>query len=170
VTRLGHLVRRFFGSIRPRSLDASDLAFVQGALRPNELACWQELGPADRAESVATARAAVAALGSHVDPRWVAAALLHDVGKAQTGFGVIRRSGATALAWGFPRARGWSGAIGRYLNHDEVGANRLRQAGARPEAVVWAAAHHRKGLWPSTGMPLGICEILAVADGEPSGQ
>lgn len=165
MTRPAHLVRRFFGSLRPRPLDAADVELVRSALRPEELACWQDLGPADRAESVATARAVLAACPD-AEARWVAAALLHDVGKAQTGFGVVRRSGATALALGFRSARGWSGPVGRYVNHDELGANRLRQAGARPEAVVWAAAHHRPELWPSTGIPLELCRILAVADGE----
>jgi hypothetical protein len=44
----------------------------------------------------------------------------------------------------------------------------LRAAGARPEAVAWAAAHHRRVLWPDTGIPPEICQILAAADGEPS--
>ncbi len=94
----------------------------------------------------APARAAVETLGDAVEPRWVAAALLHDVGKAETTFGVIRRSLATVVATGAGprRARAIPGAIGRYVNHDELGAQRLRAAGARPEAVAWAAVHHRR--------------------------
>jgi hypothetical protein len=169
MTRAGHLARRFVGSLRPRPLDEADLALVHGALRPEELACWERLGPADRAESLATARATIGALGPDVvDPRWVAAALLHDVGKAETALGPLGRTAATlagAIA-GAGRAREWSNAVGRYVNHDELGAARLRTAGARAEASAWAAVHHRPERWPATGIPPRICEILAAADGE----
>ena len=43
----------------------------------------------------------------------------------------------------------------------------LRRAGARPETVAWAAAHHRRELWAGTAIPPDLCEILAAADGEP---
>jgi hypothetical protein len=173
MTRAAHLGRRFLASLRPRPLRADDLAFVRGALLPEEFACWEQLGPADRAESVATGRALAAAIdeaGQASDTRWVAAALLHDVGKADSTLGVIGRSLATATAAvaGTRRARAFPGAFGRYVNHDELGAQRLLAAGARPEAVSWAAAHHRPGRWDATGIPPAICRMLAAADGEPS--
>lgn len=170
MTRTGHLVRRFVGSLRPRPLDRADVDFVRGALFSEELACWERLGPADRAESLATARATLEALGPDaVDPRWVAAALLHDVGKAETALGPLRRSAATVagMVAGPARARNWSNWVGRYVNHDELGGVRLRAAGARAEASAWAAAHHRPAHWPATGIPPRICAILAAADGEP---
>jgi putative nucleotidyltransferase with HDIG domain len=172
VSRPGHLLRRFVSSLRARPLDEADLEFVRRSLRPEELDCWERLGRADRAESVATGRAVARTLGADADPRWIAAALLHDVGKAETTFGVIRRSVATVVATGVGarRARTWRGAFGRYVNHDELGASRLREAGARPEAVAWAAAHHRAERWSETGVPVEICEILAAADGEPTRQ
>lgn len=168
MTRMGHLGKRFAGSVRARRLDAADEAFVRRALRPAELECWERLGRADRAESVRTARGALEALGPDADPTWVAAALLHDVGKAQTGLGAVGRAGATVVAAlaGHARARAWPNAIGRYVNHDELGAQRLHEAGARPEAVAWAAAHHRRDRWPATGIPPAVCEALAAADGE----
>jgi putative nucleotidyltransferase with HDIG domain len=170
MTRAGHLVRRFAGSVRPRPLDAADLSFVRDALRPEELACWERLGRADRAESVATARATIAVLGPDADARWVAAALLHDVGKAETALGPVGRSSMTVAAAiaGHDRARRWHNTAGRYVNHDELGAERLRAAGVRTEAAEWAAAHHRPERWPATGIPPEICAILAAADGEPS--
>jgi len=168
MTHAGHLVRRFVGSLHPRPLDAGDLDLVHATLWPVELECWERLGRADRAESLATARAAMAALGADADPDYVAAALLHDVGKAETRFGTLGRSWATATATlvGTRRARAWRGAIGQYVNHDEVGATRLSEAGARAAAVSWARAHHRPALWPATGIPPGICAVLASADGE----
>ncbi len=169
MTRAGHLVRRFVGSLRARPLSEADLELVRDVLRPEELACWEGLGRADRAESVATARAALVALGPGADPRWIAAALVHDVGKAETTLGVLGRSAATVSATigGERRARTWAGRFGRYVNHDELGAERLRRAGARPEAAAWAAAHHRPALWAASGIPPEICRILARADGEP---
>jgi hypothetical protein len=171
IARARHLVERFLGSLRPRPLDADDVALVEGILAPAELECWRRLGPADRVESVATARAANGALGRDGDDRWVAAALLHDVGKSETGFGPFRRAAATtvAIAFGERRVRQWPNAIGRYVDHDEVGSRVLARAGARREAVEWAAIHHRPALWPGAGVPIGICRILAEADGEPHG-
>ena len=144
MTRMRHLAARFAGSV------------------------WESLGRADRAESVATARGTLAALGPDADPTWLAAALLHDVGKAQTGLGAVGRACATVAAGvaGHRRARAWPGRAGRYVNHDELGARRLREAGARPEVVAWADAHHRRERWPATGIPVAICEVLAAADGE----
>jgi hypothetical protein len=169
IARFRHLVTRFFGSLRPRPLGADDLAFVRRTLTPSELACWEKLGPADRTESVTTARATALALGPDADDRWVAAALLHDVGKAETAFGPFRRAGATAVAivFGERRVRGWPNAIGRYVDHDERGARLLEQAGARREAVEWAAIHHRPARRPGSSVPIDICQVLATADGEP---
>jgi putative nucleotidyltransferase with HDIG domain len=168
IARSRHLVTRFFGSLRPRALDADELALVQRTLTPPELASWQQLGPADRLESVTTARSAAAELGP-ADERWVAAALLHDVGKTETRLGPFRRAGATVvgIAFGERRVRRWSNAIGRYVDHDERGARLLERAGARREAVEWAAIHHRPDRWPDSAVPLAICRVLAAADGEP---
>jgi putative nucleotidyltransferase with HDIG domain len=170
MTRVQHLATRFFGSLRVRPLRPADLELVRATLRGPELACWERLGPADRAESVATARSAILALGPHSDEKWVAAALLHDVGKAETGLGPFGRSVATVTAMGLGRrrVRSWTNAFGRYVDHDELGATRLREAGARREAVEWAAVHHRPKLWATTDIPPAVCHILAEADGEPN--
>ena len=169
IARVRHLVTRFFGSLRPRPLTADDVRLVERTLTPAELECWQQLGPADRAESVTTARAAIAALGSDADDRWVAAALLHDVGKTATGFGPFRRAAATTIAIvvGERRVRRWSNPVGRYVDHDDEGSHLLERAGARREAVEWAAIHHRSALWPGSAVPIEICHVLAAADGEP---
>jgi hypothetical protein len=169
IAKLRHLVTRFFGSLRPRPLVPDDLAFVQHTLTAAELACWDRLGPADRVESLTTARRAALALGPGADDRWVAAALLHDVGKVETGLGPFRRAGATAVAivFGERRVRAWPNAIGRYVDHDGLGARLLEQSGARREAVEWAAIHHRPALWPESSIPIEICQVLAAADGEP---
>lgn len=166
--RVRHLSGRFFGSLRARPVDATDLAWVQHVLTPAEFAIWDTLGRADRAESVAVGRRVAAALGPAVDERWLAAALLHDVGKTDARLGTVGRAGATAIAAvaSHGRARRWTNRIGVYVTHDDRGAARLEAAGARPEAVAWARVHHRPALWPATGIPADLCEVLAVADGE----
>jgi hypothetical protein len=180
VRRVAHLVSRFFGSLRPRALDAETIAWVERMLEPGELHVWEGFGPADRAESVAVARRFEIgreddAVRMSADPVWTAAALLHDAGKQGSGYGPIGRAVATvviALA-GNDKARLWAvtggpvrARIGRYAAHDKIGAELLTVARARPAVIAWAGAHHRPGLWSSTGFPSPVCRALAVADGE----
>jgi hypothetical protein len=168
LARTGHLARRFAGSLRARPLAAADVGWVQSLLTPAELAVWERLGPADRAESVAVARRVARALGDRAEPVLVAAALVHDVGKVHARLGTVGRSAATVLAAavGHRRARRFANRVGRYVNHDELGGADLRAAGARPELAAWAEAHHRPQLWPGTGLAPEVCAALAAADGE----
>ena len=165
---VAHLSKRFFTSLRPRPVDDADLAFVKLKLTPGELGEWERLSRADKAESLATARSTAHALGPDAGDTWLAVALLHDVGKTDAHLGTFGRVGATMIAAvvSHGRARHYGGAVGRYVSHDDLGAARLRAAGARPEAVAWAEAHHRRELWDRTGIPPEICEILSAADGE----
>jgi hypothetical protein len=176
VSRAAHLVSRFFGSLHPRALDAGTIAWVEGTLDPGELRVWEGLGRADRAESVAVARALVASLPGTADSTWIAAALAHDVGKQVSAYGPIGRSVVTVVTVvrGDAAVRGWAGGtgrvrsrMGRYAAHDAVGAGLLGAVGARPEVVAWAEAHHRPDRWGTTGIPPQVCRALARADGEP---
>lgn len=176
--RIAHLVFRFFGSLRPRALDAETLAWVARALEPGELHVWEALGRADRAESVAVARrleVALAGTADAADSTWTAAALLHDVDKQASAYEPIGRSVVTVVtaAAGGETVRGWAAAksrvrarMGRYAAHDEIGAELLTGAGARPAVIAWAGAHHGPDQWDSTGIPLRVCRALARADGE----
>ena len=82
------------------------------------------------------------------DPRWLSAALLHDIGKLDSHLGVYGRvRGHCVGHGGRSRARGrcWSESkgftrrVGVYLRHAELGADRIRIAGEPEEAAVWAA-------------------------------
>jgi putative nucleotidyltransferase with HDIG domain len=172
--RVTHLVTRFGGSLRPRAVSHDDVRWVHSVLTPGEADVWEELGRADRAESVAVGRRAQLELGVDGGP-FVAAALLHDIGKTGARLGTVGRSFATIVAAvaGHDRARGWArGAtgwrrrVGRYLAHDDAGAAELRQAGARPEVVQWARIHHRPQRWTDGTIPPETCIALARADGE----
>lgn len=95
-------------------------------------------GP-DRRHAVGVARA----VGS-VDRAVTAAALLHDVGKVDSGLGTFGRSFVTAwsLVAGRERLARGAGRAGRYLRHDAIGGELLAAAGSDPLTVAWAREHH----------------------------
>jgi hypothetical protein len=174
-----HLAKRFFSSLVPLPVRPADRDWVAEILQPEELELWTRLSSADRRESVAVARRTEAALtGTEYagDPRWLAAALLHDVGKLDARFGPLRRTVATvAVGLLGPRmVEGWvdkSGFLRRcalYVLHDELGGDRVRIAGGRKEVALWAQAHHRPAIWDATGLPNAVVVALAAADGEPT--
>jgi hypothetical protein len=172
--RVRHLATRYVSSVSARTLDDDTTAWVLGSLEPGERTVWAGMSRADRAEGVAVARAYAASTGDDAGPRR-AAALLHDAGKQVSGYRTFGRVLATLViaAAGKTRARGWAqgtgsirSRIGRYAAHDDLGAELLGSAGARPEVAAWAAAHHRPERWHDTGMPESVCRELAEADGE----
>jgi len=129
----------------------------------------------DRRHSVAVARRVEASLRGTPeagDDRWLAAALLHDVGKLDAGLGVVARVGATlaGAAAGHDAADAWSGGrgltrrVGLYLRHPELGETRIRLVGGRDEAARWAGAHHRPDPVAASGLPPMVADALAAAD------
>lgn len=170
-----HLARRFVRALWPGSPRVHDVEWVEGILEPGELALWRELPDHDRRYSIRVARHVEAGLAGTEyagESRWLAVALLHDVGKLDAGLGVLGRSVATVVGATAGRARvdRWSAASGfrgraaRYLRHDERGAERIRTAGGRDEAARWALAHHHRDRWPASGVPVAIAEALEAAD------
>jgi hypothetical protein len=127
-----HLASRFFGSLRRGA--PADEAWAIEQLLPGERALWSRMSDPDRRHAVDVAHAVGDA------PREVlAAALLHDVGKVESGLGTFARVGATLL--GAVR-REWPGRVGAYLHHDELGGELLTQAGSDPFTIAWAREHH----------------------------
>jgi hypothetical protein len=112
--RARHLATRYVSSVRARTLDDETAAWVADALTPREREVWAGMSRADRAEGVAVAQAFAAGAGDD-DPRWRAAALLHDAGKQVSAYGTLGRVLATlAIAGvGKARAREWAAAGGR---------------------------------------------------------
>src|SRR5207302_4822189 len=102
VSGLGHLARRFFGSLRPGGPPADDETWARSHLRPGEVELWARMSGADRRHAVGVARG--------VPESVVPAALLHDVGKVSSGLGTYGRVVATvagAVA-GREMAAAWS--------------------------------------------------------------
>ncbi len=147
---LSHLVSRFFGSLWPGGPGAADEAWVAAVLSPGEIVVWRRMSGADRRHAVGVARRTASALGDRATRPVLAAALLHDVGKVDSGLGPVRRALATVagMAAGHAAAERWSerrgpvGRAGRYLCHDRIGAGMLTDAGSDPLTVAWAAEHH----------------------------
>lgn len=173
--RAVHLTRRFFTSLWPGAPKPRDDAWVRKVLRPGEYALWSRLPNHDRRHSIAVARRVERALAGTPyagDDQWLAAALLHDVGKIDARLGVLGRVGATlagaaaghemAVAWS--DKRGITRRVGLYLRHAELGADHIRLAGGTEVAARWAAAHHDESAWAATGIPAPVVAALHDAD------
>lgn len=180
--RVLHLAGRFARSLWPVPPGRSEVVWVESVLTPAELRLWGSQQRVDRRESIAVARRTQGSLaGTEHDGEsvWLAAALLHDVGKRDARLGTVLRTLATiagaiggagaARVWA--RQRGLRRRVGSYLLHPEVGADVIRVSGGRSEVAVWAGAHHRQQDWGSLdGVPSEIARVLGVADGERLGK
>jgi hypothetical protein len=165
--RSAHLVRRFFGALRPGAPQPGDVAWTESVLTPAECALWRRQPDRDRRYSIRVARRLEAELAGTefaCDHRWPAVALLHDVGKLDSGLGVLGRSLATVVGALVPPIRRSKGRFGRYQRHGEIGAEMIRAAGGRAEAAQWAAAHHHRDRWAATGIPAPVTAALDAAD------
>ena len=144
MTHAGHLVRRFFGSLRPGGPPPADEAWARDALLAGERVLWDRMSGPDRRHAVGVARRTEAALGHRATRPVVAAALLHDVGKVESGFGTFARVGVTMAAGvvGHERLSRRPGRVGQYVRHDQVGADLLVAAGSDPFTTAWTREHH----------------------------
>jgi hypothetical protein len=147
-----HLVKRFFGSLRPGGPRPADREWVEGQLLPTELELWQRLPGPDRRHSAAVARRVEATLGDQATRAVLAAALLHDVGKldahlrtygrviATLAGAVVGHDESVIRQWSV--TTGFTRRVGLYLLHAELGADLLAVAGSDPLTVAWAREHH----------------------------
>lgn len=147
---LAHLVSRFFGSLRLGQPEPSDLGWVRSQLSGGEWLLFERMNDPDQRHAVEVARAVVRELPD-AGPEVVAAAVLHDVGKVESGFGTAARVFAT-LFWAIVPDRTadrWIDArlplrsLAQYRRHPEIGEHLLLDAGAHPVTAQWAADHHR---------------------------
>lgn len=152
----GHLARRFIGSLWPAGPGVSGEAWARQWLRSGEIDVWTAMSGPDRRHALGVARRVAHTLGNSdgagIAKNALAAALLHDCGKAASGLGVLGRTSATILAVALGRRRiagwsetrtGWAARAGRYANHGDIGAGILAAAGSDSLVVAWAREHHR---------------------------
>ena len=121
MNQIGHLGRRFAGSLSRREPDLVDIAWVASQLLDGESQLWHRMGAADRRHSIAVARR-FEELGPWSREE-IAGALLHDVGKVESGLGTVARVAATIVG---PR----TSRFGRYHDHERIGADLLAGAGS----------------------------------------
>jgi hypothetical protein len=154
-----HLAGRFFGALSPRGPSSADEAWVASTLGAGELRLWSRMSGPDRRHAVGVARR----VGGAAPREVLAAALLHDVGKIDSGLGTLARVPATlaGLVARDSLADG-NGRLARYLRHSTIGATLLTDAGAHPLTIAWAAEHHLPpARWT---IPVVWAEALKAAD------
>lgn len=171
----GHLARRFLFSLWPAGPGVAGEAWARQWLRSGEIDVWKAMNGPDRRHGLGVARRVAEALGNSdgagVPRNALAAALLHDCGKAGSGLGVLGRTSATVLAVALGRRRlaawsetraGWAAKAGSYANHDDIGADILAAAGSDPAVVAWAREHHR--LPSEWSVDPALAAVLKAAD------
>ena len=146
----GHLIRRFFGSLVPGGPRAADTEWAMAQLTMGEQDLWRRMSGADRRHAAGVARRVDAAFDGTAERPVLAAALLHDVGKVESGLGTYGRVVATlsaavaghdqAEAWS--QTRGFTRRVGLYLLHPQLGGDLLELAGSDPLTAAWAREHH----------------------------
>jgi hypothetical protein len=148
--KAAHLTKRFFGSLRPGGPGEADRAWAESQLSESELVLWKRMSGADRRHAVATARRVERSLGHEATRPVLAAALLHDLGKIESGLGTYGRVVATlsVAAAGREAARGWmrttgfTRRVGLYVEHPRLGGDHLELGGSDPFVVAWTRQHH----------------------------
>ncbi len=175
--KIAHLSGRFVRALWPGSPRADDIAWVETVLTPDGFAQFRRQPNHDQRHAIGVARDVQARLADTPDaddPRWLSAALLHDIGKLDSHLGVYGRVVATVsgAAVGRDHAPAWSEStgftrrVGLYLRHAELGADRIRLAGEPEEAARWAAAHHDPSTWPDLPIPPEVVVALDEADND----
>ena len=126
MSHLAHLTRRFVSSLSRREPDVADVAWVDTHLLDTELELWRRMSVADRRHSIMVARRFDAS--GRRSREEMAGALLHDIGKIDSGLGTFSRVVATVVG---PRTERFR----RYHDHEEIGAEMLAAAGSSPTTL-----------------------------------
>jgi hypothetical protein len=170
------LARRLISAVGEPRLDPADEAWAASLLTPAERDLWATLPPHDRSHSVEVARRVERRLAPTVhssDTRWLAAALMHDVGKARSDLSTRERVMAalasktvrlaTARRWASHSA-GVKRRIGAYLIHGEIGAEMIRAAGGREAVAAWTEVHQGYVRAVSPEIPSVVARALIESD------
>jgi hypothetical protein len=145
---LWHLVGRFLGSVLPTGPAKSAQSWANSHLLPAEVDLFASMSGPDRRHAIGVARRAIRLLDGSADTpahtptrAFVAAALLHDVGKTEARLGTLGRVAATvvAVALGRDKVVAWAGpdAIAGAAPADDREARR-RAAERSPRPSRWS--------------------------------
>ena len=176
--KVAHLSGRFVRALWPGPPRADDLAWVESVLTPAGFVQFRRQPNHDQRHAIGVARDVQAPLAGTEyagDPRWISAALLHDIGKLDCPSRRVRarrRRRCRARSSGREHAEAWSEStgftrrVGLYLRHTELGGDRIRLAGEPEEAAVWSAAHHDPERWAELPIPAPVVAALDAADND----
>ena len=127
ITKPHHLIARFFWSLSGRPPRVEDEVWAEAWLLEGEVALWRRMSNQDRRHSTKVARRFVEARAEATRAE-VAGALLHDVGKLESGLGTWGRVIASVVG---PRTERFR----RYHDHEHLGAVLAARAGSDPMTV-----------------------------------
>jgi hypothetical protein len=125
---VAHLGRRFVTSLSRRPPSAGDERWAEQWLLPAEVELWQAMPNPDRRHAVEVGRRFGARRPGATRPE-MAGALLHDVGKVESGLGTLARVAATVVGPHTARFRS-------YHEHEAIGARLAEAAGSDPATVA----------------------------------
>jgi hypothetical protein len=131
IAHLRHLARRYREMGRPVTTEAGDSAFARSHLTEAEMVLWSTMDVGDRRHAVVVTKRFIA-LVPHATRAECAAALLHDVGKAQSSLGRTGRVLATIFG-------GLTPSFCTYLQHEELGARAVAGVGGDPRTIALVA-------------------------------
>jgi hypothetical protein len=111
--KIAHLSGRFARALWPGSPRADDIAWVETVLTPDGFVQFRRQPNHDQRHAIGVARDVQVRLADTPcadDPRWLSAALLHDIGKLDSRLGVYGRVVATVsgAVVGRDPAEAWS--------------------------------------------------------------
>jgi len=124
---LVHLGRRFVTSVSPRPPSADDEAWAERWLLDAEVDLWRRMPTPDRRHAIEVGRR-FAARRPEATRAEMAGALLHDVGKLDSGLGTLARVAATLVGPRTARFRA-------YHDHEAIGARLAESAGSERVTV-----------------------------------
>ena len=166
----GHLVKRFFTSLRPGGPGPEAEAWVASVLTDAQHELWRRMNGPDRRHAHGVARRVERMMGHEATYPVLAAALLHDVGKADAALHTYGRVIATVsakiagpqMAHLWMTKTGFTRKVGLYLLHADIGGDQLALADSDPLTVAWARQHHLpEEEWT---VPVEIGRVLKACD------
>jgi len=182
--RLSLLIQRFREALHAENSGTIGSGWVQSKLTPGEMKLWESMARVDQIHSLRTAKEVELRLADSIfaiDSRWLAVALLHDVGKLNAAQAPHERALAALLGRmvSIRTATDWAsspldrvGRIGRFLIHGALGAAAIWAVQGREEAAIWAEVHqtrlggdieHSNDLI-ERGIPPEVAVALSLAD------
>ena len=171
--RIGYRLRQTWQRMTG-SLSRADWEAVENTLNPGEMELFRALSHGDQIHSLHVFRTLQARDVTEKD--LLAAALLHDVGKAAHRLRVWERGAVVILgkllpeavkAWGEGQPQGWRRPLVVARQHPYWGAQLAEQAGSSP-LTVWLIRHHDRPLPAVEGEPgwMRYLEKLQQADNQ----